>query len=558
MVKILVTDGVAKEGIELLRTEAEVDVSKPLDEEALLKRIPEYDGLMVRSATKVTARCIAAAERLKVIGRAGAGVDNIDAEAATRRGIVLVNAPGGNSVAVAEHTIALLLALARNIPQACAHVKSGGWERARFMGTEVRGKVLGIFGLGRAGAEVAKRALALGMKVLAYDPGVSASKAASMGVVPAEPAEVFANSDFISLHVPVTPETVGLIRRETIAMMKDGVRIINCSRGKVVDEPALVEGIKSGKIAGAALDVLASEPALPDNPLLALDNVIVTPHLGASTSEAQASVAIETAKAMLAVLRGELVPNAVNVPVPSAEVFREIAPFMPLAEVLGKFASQWSEGMIASVRVGWGGKLSSLDTRPLLSAVLKGVLSPLLGEDVNTVNAPVLTRERGIAVSELRVADGADRAHGGGNPTEISVETSTNKGTTSVAGVLSTRQMPRLVQINGYRLDIAFTPYMLVCPHVDQPGIIGTVGTTLGKAGVNISEMQVARKARGGDAIMVLGIDSPAPPEALAEIARLAGVLSVKPVYLECAVPNGDGARMDSDSKAQVAAARGD
>ncbi|MDK2931637.1 MAG: D-3-phosphoglycerate dehydrogenase / 2-oxoglutarate reductase [Bacillota bacterium] len=527
MMKILVTDGVAREGIELLRKEAHVDVSKPLDEAALLERISEYDGIMVRSATKVTARCIAAARCLKVIGRAGAGVDNIDVDAATRKGIVVVNAPGGNSVAVAEHTIALLLCLARNVPQACAHVKSGGWERGKFMGTEVRGKVLGIFGLGRAGVEVAKRALALGMKVLAYDPGVSASKAASMGVVPAEPEDVFANSDFISLHVPVTPETIGLIRRETIALMKEGVRIINCSRGKVVDESALVEGLKSGKVAGAALDVLASEPPPSDHPLLGFDNVIVTPHLGASTSEAQMNVALETAKAMLAVLRGEPVPNAVNIPVPAAEVFRELVPFIPLAEVLGKFASQWSEGMIASVRVGWGGKLSPLDTRPLLNSVLKGVLSPLLGDDVNMVNAPILAKERGIAISEIRASDGD------ANPNEISVETSTNRGTRLVAGVLSARQVPRLVQIDGYRLDMAFTPYMLVCPHVDQPGIIGMVGTTLGKARVNISEMQVARKAKGGDAIMVLGIDSPAPPEALTEIARLAGVLSVKPVYLE-------------------------
>jgi D-3-phosphoglycerate dehydrogenase len=527
MMKILVTDGVANEGIELLRKEAHVDVSKPLDEAALLERISEYDGIMVRSATKVTARCIAAAGRLKVIGRAGAGVDNIDVDAATRKGIVVVNAPGGNSVAVAEHTIALLLCLARNIPQACAHVKSGGWERGKFMGTEVRGKVLGIFGLGRAGVEVARRALALGMKVLAYDPGVSASKAESMGVVPAEPEDVFANSDFISLHVPVTPETIGLIRRETIALMKKGVRIINCSRGKVVDESALVEGLRSGKVAGAALDVLASEPPPPDHPLLGFDNVIVTPHLGASTSEAQMNVALETAKAMLAVLRGEPVQNAVNIPVPAAEVFRELVPFIPLAETIGKFASQWSEGMIASIRVGWGGKLSSLDTRPLLNSVLKGVLSPLLGDDVNVVNAPILTKERGIAISEIRVSDGD------GNPNEISVETVTNKGTRLVAGVLSARQMPRLVQIDGYRLDMAFTPYMLVCPHVDQPGIIGMVGTTLGKARVNISEMQVARKTKGGDAIMVLGIDSPAPPEALTEIVRLAGVLSVKPVYLE-------------------------
>jgi D-3-phosphoglycerate dehydrogenase len=525
--KILVTDGVAKEGIELLRREAEVDVSKSLDEAALLERISYYDGIMVRSATKVTARCIAAAGRLKVIGRAGAGVDNINVDAATRRGIVVVNAPGCNSVAVAEHTIALILCLARNIPRAGAHVKSGGWARERFMGTEVRGKALGIFGLGSAGVEVAKRALALGMKVLAYDPGISVNKVAGMGVVPAEPADIFANSDFISLHVPVTPKTTGLVRSETIAMMKEGVYIINCSRGKIVDETALLESLKSGKVAGAALDVLASEPPPGDHPLLGFDNVIITPHLGASTSEAQMNVSVETAKAMLAAVRGEPVPNAVNIPAPTPEVFRELAPFIPLAEILGRFASEWSEGAIASVRVGWGGKLSSLDTRPLLNSVLKGVLSPLLGDNVNMVNSLVLAKERGIAISELHASGG------NGNPNEISVETFTNKETRMVAGVLSAIQMPRVVQIDKYRLDMAFTRYMLVCPHVDQPGMIGRVGMTLGKAGVNISEMQVARRERGGDAIMVLGIDSPAPLEAINQIARLPGMRSVKPVYLE-------------------------
>ncbi len=526
--KILVTDGVATEGIGLLRKEAEVDISKSLDEAALLERISEYDGIMVRSATKITARCIAAAKNLKVIGRAGAGVDNIDVDAATRKGIVVVNAPGGNSVAVAEHTIALLLCLARNIPSACANVKSGRWNREKFMGMQVRGKVLGIFGLGSVGAEVAKRAMAMGMKVLAYDPGVSESKAIGMGVVPKEPEDIFTSSDFISLHIPVTPETLGLIRHETIAMMKDGVYIINCSRGKVVDESALVEGLKSGKVAGAALDVLASEPPPSDHPFLGFDNVIITPHLGASTSEAQMNVALETAKAMLEAVRGEPVRNAVNIPVPSPEVFRELAPFIPLAENLGRFASQWSEGMIASVRVGWGGKLSSLDTRPLLNSVLKGVLSPLLGDNVNMVNALILAKERGITISELHSSTGE------GNPNEISVETSTNKGTRQVAGVLSAIQTPRVVQIDKYRLDMAFSQYMLVCPHVDQPGIIGMVGTILGKVGVNISEMQVARKARGGDAIMVLGIDSPVSSETITEIARLAGVLSVKPVHLEC------------------------
>ena len=526
MVRILVTDGVARAGVEALRQEAEVDVSRRLDEAHLLECIGEYDGIVVRSSTHVTACCIAQAKRLKVIGRAGAGVDNIDVQAATRQGIVVVNAPGGNSVAVAEHTIALLLCLARNIPQAHQHVKSGGWERSKFMGTEVRSKTLGLFGLGRAGAEVAKRALGLGMHVIAYDPAVSPERVSGLGVMPAEPSEVLSKADFISLHVPVTPETVGLIGKESIALMKPGVRIINCSRGEVVDESALVEALRTGRVAAAALDVFDSEPLRPGHPLLELDNVILTPHLGASTHEAQVNVALQTAAAVLAVLRGDPVTAAVNIPVPAAEESKELAPFFPLAEVLGRFGAQWSEGMIGRVHVAWRGRLGILDTRPLLNYVLKGFLSPLLHEQVNAVNAPLLAKERGIRVSELKAPDANDL------PAEIMLTATTNRGERVVAGSLSARQEPRLVQIDNYRIDVAPVSYMLVCPHVDQPGIIGMVGTILGKAGVNISGMQVARRARGGDAIMILGVDCPATLEAVTEIARVDGVLSVKQIYL--------------------------
>jgi len=524
--RILVTDGVAPEGVEVLRQEAEVEVTGPLREEQLLELIGEYDGMMVRSATRITARCIGEARRLKVIGRAGVGVDNIDLEAATRKGIVVVNAPGGNAVAVAEHVIGLLLCLARKIPQAHQHVKSGRWERSRFLGKEVRGKTLGLFGLGRIGSEVARRALALGMRVLAYDPAVSPERAIATGVTPAEPAEILSTADFISLHVPLTPDTRGMIGAEAISRMKPGVCLINCARGEVVDEGALVRALQEGKVAGAALDVFSSEPLPPGHPLLGLDNVILTPHLGASTAEAQASVAVETARAILAVLRGELVPNAVNAPAPAPEESRQLAPLLPLAEMLGRFAGQWSEGMIRGVRVAWAGEVSSLDTRPLLNAVLKGMLRPLLQEHVNAVNAPLLARERGIRVTEVR-EDDTD-----GYPSGITVSTSSSRGERAVGGSLSARGEPRLVRIDGYRIDVSPADFMLVCPHIDQPGIIGHVGTILGKAGVNISGMQVARQIRGGEAIMVLGMDSPAPADALAEIARVEGVLSVRPVYL--------------------------
>jgi D-3-phosphoglycerate dehydrogenase len=525
--RILVTDGIAEEGINVLRQEAEVEVCGPLREQELVERIGDYDAILVRSSTRVTARAIAAARRLRVIGRAGVGVDNIDVEAATRAGIVVVNAPGGNAVAVAEHTIGLILCLARRIPQAHLQVRSGRWERNRFLGTEVRGKTLGLLGLGRIGSEVARRALALGMKVMAYDPAVSPERMESLGVIPAELTQILAHADFLSLHVPLTRETQGLIGEEAIARMKPGAYLVNCSRGGVVDEQALARALREGRLGGAALDVLASEPPPADHPLLQLDNVVITPHLGASTKEAQASVAVETARAVLGVLRGELVAGAVNVPAPAPEDGQRLAPLLPLAEALGSFAAQWSEGMISAVRVTWSGEVASLDTRPLMSAVLKGLLRPLLHEHVNAVNAPLLARERGIRASEVRTEEGDGYAGG------IEVATVTSRGERSVAGSLSPRGEPRLVRIDGYRMDTPLAEFMLVCPHVDQPGIIGRVGTILGEAGVNISGMHVARRERGGEAIMVLGMDSPAPPEALVRIAKVEGVLSARPVYLD-------------------------
>ncbi|NPV70446.1 MAG: phosphoglycerate dehydrogenase [Firmicutes bacterium] len=525
--RIMVTDGIAEEGVGILRHEAEVDVCGPQKEDQLVERLGGYDAILVRSSTRIGARAIAAAPRLRVIGRAGAGVDNIDVEAATRAGVVVVNAAGGNSVAVAEHTIGLMLCLARRIPQAHMHVTSGKWERNRFMGTELRGKTLGLLGLGRVGSEVARRALALGMKVMAYDPAVSPERMESMGVVPGELSAILPAADFLSVHVPLTHDTEGLIGDEAIARMKKGACIINCARGGVVDEDALARALRDGRLAGAALDVLCSEPPHAGHPLLDLDNVVITPHLGASTREAQVSVAVETARTVLAVLRGELVSAAVNIPAPAPEDGQRLAPILPLAGALGSFAAQWSEGMISSVRVTWSGEVSHMDTRPLLSAVLKGLLRPLLQEHVNAVNAPLLARERGIKISEVRTEAGD------GYPGSIDIGTVTSRGERSVAGSLSALGDPRLIRIDGHRVDTQLAEFMLVCPHVDQPGIIGQVGTILGEAGVNISGMQVARLTRGGEAIMVLGMDSPAPPDAVARVVKVKGVLSARPVYLE-------------------------
>ena len=525
--RVMVTDGIAEEGIDILRQEAEVDVFGPQREEQLIDRLGSYDAILVRSSTRVTARAIAAAPRLRVIGRAGAGVDNIDVEAATRAGVVVVNAAGGNSVAVAEHTIGLMLCLARRIPQAHAHVLSGKWERSRFTGIELRGKTLGLLGLGRVGSEVARRAIALGMKVMAYDPAVSPEKMEAMGVIPAELGEVLPAADFLSIHVPLTRDTEGLIDDDAIAGMKKGAFLINCARGGVVDEGALARALKAGHLAGAALDVMCSEPPRADHPLLGLDNVVFTPHLGASTREAQVSVAVETARTVLSVLRGELVSSAVNVPAPAPEDQVRLAPILPLATALGSFAAQWSDGMIAALRVTWSGEVSHLDTRPLLAAVLKGLLRPLLQEHVNAVNAALLARERGIRISEVRTEERDE------NPGLIEVETATSKGRRSVAGTLSPLGESRLIRIDGYYVDAPLTEFMLVCPHVDQPGIIGRVGTILGEAGVNISGMHVARLTKGGEAIMVLGMDSPVPGEALAQVSRVKGVHSACPVYLE-------------------------
>ena len=381
--------------------------------------------------------------------------------------------------------------------------------------------------LGPLYSEVAKRALAFGMKVMAYDPVVSPDRIEAMGVAPRELSEILPAADFVSVHVPLTHETEGIIGEDSIALMKPGACVINCARGGVVDEEALARALKEGRLAGAALDVLCSEPPQSEQALLGLDNVVLTPHLGASTVEAQMSVAVETARAVLSVLRGELVSGAVNVPALAVEEQQRVVPLLPLAGALGSFAAQWSEGMISAIQVTWSGDLRQLDTRPLLTAVLKGLLRLLLHEHVNAVNAPVLARERGIRISEMRTESSE------GREAYIEVKTVTSKGARSVAGNLSLAGEPRLIRIDGYHVDAPLAKFMLVCPHLDQPGIIGEVGAILGGSLVNISGMHVARLVMGGEAIMVIGMDSPVPADALARVARVKGVLSVRAVCLQ-------------------------
>lgn len=520
--RILVADPISQQGIDRLRQSATVDVAVKLSEDELIQRIESYDALVVRSETKVTQKVLEAGQHLKVVGRAGVGVDNIDVDAATRLGIVVVNAPSGNTLAAAEHTVAMMMALCRNIPQADASVRRGEWTRSKFLGVELHDKILGIIGLGRVGFEVARIARGLEMHILAYDPFVSQEKAEQLGVRMVTKEELLRESDFITVHTPLTKDSKNLIGRDEIEQMKPGVRIVNCARGGIIDESALAEAIGHGKVAGAALDVFEHEPINRDNPLLSSPRVVLTPHLGASTEEAQINVALSVAESVLAVLRGELVRDAVNLPRMSTQALALLTPYVPLAEKLGKMHAQLLQGQIRKINIVFSGDLGTKEIGPLTSAVLKGFLRHALRDSVNAVNAPIVARERGIRVSEtLQPPMGSYTSL-----LEVWVESST--GSQYLAGTLLGKSEPRLVRIDGYALDAPFADHMLLIDHVDKPGVIGKIGTILGSRGINISGMQVGRKIVGGDAIMVLGIDLPADREALEEIGRTQNVVSIK------------------------------
>ena len=518
ILKILVSDPIAQRGVEIFQEAGfEVVVKTDYTPEELIAAIPEYDGLIVRSQTKVTADVINAATKLKVIGRAGVGVDNVDVAAATKRGIIVMNAPDGNTISTAEHTVAMLLALSRNIPQANASLKAGKWDRKKYTGVEVRGKILGIIGMGRIGSVVAKIMQAMEMQVWVYDPYLSAEKAAQMGVKVATLEEIMKNADYLTVHTPLTSETKGMIGEKELAMAKPGLRVINCARGGIIDEKALADAIASGKVAGAAIDVFTKEPP-EDRTLIELENVIATPHLGASTVEAQENVAIDVAIEMVKALQGEVFKNAVNLPPVRPEVMAIIKPYLGLAEKIGLFVSQITKGGLSNVSIEYRGELASTDISPLTTAVLKGILRPVIGEEVNIVNAPHIAKERGLSITETKNTAIQDYAN------LIRVTLKTDKEEHSAAGTLFGKDNIRIVEIDGYLVDAVPSGYMLFCLHIDQPGIIGKVGTILGYNNINIAGMQVGRKTAGGKAVMVLNVDNAIPRKVLTEIAGVQGI----------------------------------
>jgi len=547
--KVLVSEAISDAGIRLLQAEYEVDVKKVSPAE-LLEIIPEYDALITRSETKVTAQVLARGTRLKVVGRAGVGVDNIDVEAATERGIVVVNVPGANTLSTAEHAFGLLIALARHIPQAHhALAAEGRWDRKTYVGTEVYNKTLGIIGLGRIGSEVAVRARAFGMKVLAFDPFVPSGRAEQLGVtmVP-EIVQMLPQVDFLSIHAAKTKDSAKLLKAAELALMKPGSRIINCARGGMVDEEALYEALKTRHLGGAALDVFATEPCA-SSPLFQLPNVVVTPHLSASTIEAQEANGTYVAQYVLRVLRGELVPEAVNLPQVPRDEAQALIQHLPLADALGSFLAQAFVGSYDTVEVTYSGDLAKHPTALLTNTVLKGILSAQLGEHVNYISAPGLARRRGITVLENRsvthaplveMTNGTRLSSAAGalssDATVITVRIAGTHGEHRIAGMLRRDGGLRFIAVDGLHFDMAPSRYMLVSRHTDQPGMVGRIGTALGMYNVNIAGMHLGRVAVRGEAVMVMQIDDPITPEGLDELRHMAGQIDVRMVTLPQAV----------------------
>ncbi|NLW24388.1 MAG: phosphoglycerate dehydrogenase [Clostridia bacterium] len=524
--KVLVCDPISDEGLKLLYETPGIEITTKYKstEEELLEIVPEYHAILVRSQTKITAPIIEKAVNLKVIGRAGVGVDNIDVDAATLKGVVVVNAPEGNTIAATEHTMAMMLALARNIPQANFKLRNGQWDRKSFMGVELRNKVLGVVGLGKIGSQVAKRAKAFEMKVVGYDPYISKEKAKSLGVELLDLDELLKVSDFITLHLPKTEETKNLINEEKIALMKDGVRIINCARGGIIDEEALKKALETGKVAGAALDVFSKEPY--EGPLVNMPQVVATPHLGASTEEAQIVVAEEVAEETLRVLKGEPVRNAVNIPFIKSELYSIFEPYLGLAETLGKFISQLMDKPVEHVKINYNGDIANYDLTTLTNTILKGLLRPILQDSVNYVNAPIVAKNRGIKVEETKSQQLKNYAN------LINLEVKGNGTTHQIAGTIFSNGEAKLVQLDGFSMDAAPTKHMLIVPHVDKPGMIGKVGTILGEEQVNVAGMQVGRKEIGGNAVMIMAIDHAVSEQALEKMRKIDGIFDVRYVCL--------------------------
>jgi D-3-phosphoglycerate dehydrogenase len=524
--KVLISDNISSKCVEILKNAGlEVDMKVGLKPEELKACIGDYHGLVIRSATKVTSDIISAAKNLKVIGRAGSGLDNVDKTAATKKGIVVMNTPGGNTITTAEHTIAHLVSLARLIPQATMSLKAGKWEKKKFMGVELYNKTLGILGIGNIGSQVAKRMQAFAMNVIAFDPFLSEDKAKIMGVEKVDLKELFKRSDFITIHTPLTPETKNLINKKTIKIMKQGVRIINCARGGLINEKDLYDAIVEGKVAGAALDVFEKEPP-ENNPLLTLDNVIATPHLGASTKEAQENVAIAVAEQIVDYLIHGTIRNAVNFPsIPSDQVSR-LQPYINLAEKIGGFAAQMFEGGATEITIEYQGDASRINTAPVTIAAIKGFLSPMLEETVNFVNAPVIAKERGIEVKEIKSSDEGDYQN------MVALRVKAKDKQSYFAGTLFSKKDPRIVSIDNFKVEIMPEGELLFMYNNDKPGVIGNIGTLLGKNKINIARMHFGRETQGGKAISVVSIDTHASPQIIEEIKKLPNILLVKQISL--------------------------
>ncbi|MBI4274532.1 MAG: phosphoglycerate dehydrogenase [Rhizobiales bacterium] len=523
--KVLISDALSAAAVQIFKDNGiEVDFQPSLgkDKEKLAQVIVGFDGLAIRSATKVTAKILAQAGKLKVIGRAGIGVDNVDIPAATARGIIVMNTPFGNSITTAEHAVSLMLALARQIPMADISTQAGRWEKNRFMGVEITGKTLGIIGCGNIGSIVAERAHGLKMKVIGYDPYLSPERAVDIGVEKVELDDLFKRADFITLHTPLTEKTKNIIDARALSLMKPSVRVINCARGGLVDEVALRKALDDNRIAGAAFDVFSTEPAT-ENPLFGHPNVVCTPHLGAATSEAQENVALQVAEQMSDYLLHGAISNAVNFPSISAEEAPKLRPFVALAEKLGSFAGQLTESGIGKVQITYEGEVASMNTKALTSAALAGLMRPML-QDVNVVSAPVIAKDRGIVVEEVTREGDCDYEN------LITVTVTTERQSRNVSGTVFADGRPRIVNIKGIRMDAEFGPSMIYITNLDKPGFIGKFSSTLGEANINIATFHVGRDAPGGNAIALIEIDGELPPAVLDKVRALPQVQQAKPL----------------------------
>ena len=523
--RVLISDALSDAAVQIFRDRGIDTAFQPKlggDKEKLAEAIADFDGLAIRSATKVTAKLLERARRLRVVGRAGIGVDNVDIPAATAKGVIVMNTPFGNSITTAEHAITLMLALARQIPQADASTQAGKWEKNRFMGVEITGKTLGIIGCGNIGSIVADRAHGLRMKAIVYDPFLSAERARDLGVEKVELPELFRRSDFVTLHTPLTERTRNIVDAKAIAGMKTGVRIINCARGGLVDEAALREALDSGQVAGAAFDVFVEEPATK-NPLFGHPNVVCTPHLGASTTEAQENVALQVAEQMSDYLLDGAIANAVNFPSITAEEAPRLKPFVALAEKLGSFAGQLTESGIAKVQLAYEGAVAAMNTKALTAAAIAGLLRPMLSE-VNVVSAPILAKERGIVIEEVT------REAAGDYESLMTLTVVTERQSRHVSGTVFADGRPRIVNIKGIPMDAEFGASMIYITNQDKPGFIGRFSSTLGDAGINIATFHLGRDAPGGNAVALIEIDGELPPDVLNKVRALPQVQQAKPL----------------------------